>query len=75
MIGVELPAWMVIEINSPVLVFSMAVAIVTGVVSGLAPALHAFASSSESLKVGGRGGTSSLNTGRLRDTLVISVRP
>ena len=37
MIGVELPAWMAIEINWPVLIFVTTVAILTGIVSGLAP--------------------------------------
>ena len=72
MIGVELPAWMAIEINWPVLIFVTTVAILTGIVSGLAPALHAVGPSSESLKSGGRGGTSNFNTGLLRDFLVTS---
>ena len=72
-IGVELPSWMVIEISSAVLIFTMAASVLTGIVSGLAPAFHACrSSSSEALKAGGRGGTTNLVAGRLRDLLIIS---
>jgi len=73
MIGVELPAWMMIEINVPVLVFTMAVSVLTGVAAGLAPALHALRTrSAEALKSGGRTATRSRATGRLRDVLIVS---
>ena len=73
MIGLELPAWMVIEISLPVLLFTAGISVVAGVASGLAPALHATATSSaEALKAGGRGGTKTRSAGYLRNLLIVS---
>ena len=72
-IGVELPSWMVIEINWPVLVFTISASCVTGIVSGLAPALHAIRfSSGEALKAGDRGGTMNRAAGYLRNLLIVA---
>jgi putative ABC transport system permease protein len=70
-IGLELPSWMSIEIDTRVLMFTIAISLLTGIISGLAPALHAATSSAEALKAG-RGGTASLGKGRLRDLLIVS---
>jgi putative ABC transport system permease protein len=73
MIGLELPSWMVIEIDLPVLTFTAGMALIAGIASGLAPALHASrTSSAEALKAGGRGGTKTRSAGRLRNLLIVS---
>jgi putative ABC transport system permease protein len=63
-----------VSVDWRVLVFTAAVAVVTGVVFGLAPAYHATRGDThESLKSGGRGGSSvSRASGRLRNALVIA---
>ncbi len=59
-------------INGPVLLFAVALALVTGTVFGLAPALGAAkANVNETLKDTGRGLGSSGKNRRLRDTLVV----
>jgi len=71
LIGFELPEWMVIDIDSRVLLFSAAIALAAGILSGLAPALQiANSALAETLKEGGRGGTGSRVSGRLRDWMV-----
>jgi putative ABC transport system permease protein len=64
------PEW--IRINVPVLLFTLGIAVVTGIIFGLAPALqNSRADFSESMKEGGRGGT--VRRGRaVRSALVIS---
>ncbi|MEJ7607268.1 MAG: hypothetical protein WKF37_13635 [Bryobacteraceae bacterium] len=60
MIGFELPAWMQVDIDLQVLLFTLALALLTGILSGLAPAIHFVRESlSETLKEGGRGASSS----------------
>ncbi len=62
-----------LEVDSSVLLFTLVVALVTGVLAGLAPALHAsHPDLSEALKEGARGGTSSPSRRRLRATLVVT---
>src|SRR5205814_1585666 len=63
-----------VSVDWRVLAFTAAVAVVTGVVFGLAPAYHATrADVQETLKEGGRGGTSvSRSSARLRSALVVA---
>jgi putative ABC transport system permease protein len=69
MIPVRLPFWMSIEIDGAVLAFSVLLTVATGIVFGLAPALHASRTDVSSvLKDGGRGSA----RGRLRGALVVA---
>ncbi len=66
------PFWMRIELQPSVLLFSLAVTIVSGLVAGLAPALQASrADLNEVLKDEGRG-SSSLRLGRFSKVVVIA---
>jgi putative ABC transport system permease protein len=66
------PFWMTFEIDWRVLTFTIALAIVTGLIFGLAPALQASSTDlNETLKEGGRTGTSARRN-RLRGVLVVS---
>lgn len=61
-----------LKIDSPVLVFALAVSLVTGIIFGLLPALQASkVDFNETLKQGGRGGLSA-GGNRLRGALVIA---
>jgi putative ABC transport system permease protein len=61
-----------INIDGKVLVFTASVALLTGIVFGLAPAIHASHSNlNDSLKEGGRDSTAGRKGNRLRDLLVI----
>jgi predicted permease len=56
-----------------VLAFALLISIVTGLVFGLAPALHsAKVALSSAIREGGRGSGYSTKTGRLRDVLIVS---
>jgi putative ABC transport system permease protein len=67
-----IPREAVIRLNVPVLLFSLAVAIVTGVVFGLVPAMQtAKRDMVEPLKDSSKGGGSGFRGGKLRNTLVI----
>jgi putative ABC transport system permease protein len=69
----EIPHSEGIGIDGPVLVFTLAVSLVTGIIFGLAPAIQISRSSlSESLKEGGRGSTGGRRSHRARSGLVIS---
>ena len=69
----SLPSEASIQIDMPVLLFTLAISVVTGVVFGLAPALHAASPKlAETMKEGGRGSTSGGSRGRLRSALVIT---
>ncbi len=62
-----------VRIDWVVLAFALLVAILTGLVFGLAPALHsAKAALSSAIREGGRGSGYSTKTGRLRDILIVS---
>jgi putative ABC transport system permease protein len=60
-------------LNLPVLAFTVGVALVGGLLLGLAPAMHArFGRLADALKDGSRGGSSGVRSQRLRATLVVA---
>jgi putative ABC transport system permease protein len=72
LIPVGLPGPAMLSIDTGLLVFTLAVSLLTGVVFGLAPALQATHSAvSEKLKEGGRGGVGGASR-RFRDALVVA---
>jgi putative ABC transport system permease protein len=67
----QLPGWVHLGINSHVLLYTLAIAIVAGIVSGIAPAwLGSRASLNDTLKESGRGTSSGLRRHRIRSILV-----
>lgn len=69
----KIPRAEVIGVNTPVLLFSLALSVLTGVLFGLIPALHAAKGDvNEALKEGGRSSTHGTSGNRLRGMLVIS---
>ena len=72
-IGAQLPAWLSVDMDVRVLVFTVVIALLAAIVCGLAPALHLMRTSlSGMMREGGRGGTSSRTAGRLRDTMIVA---
>ena len=68
----DFPSWMTVELDTIVFAFTFAVALVTGVASGLAPALQ---STNESLirwLRSGAKGSSGIGSGRTRSVLVVA---
>jgi predicted permease len=62
-----------VRIDWVVLAFALSISVLTGLVFGLAPALHsARASLSSAIREGGRGSGYNTKTGRLRDVLIVS---
>jgi putative ABC transport system permease protein len=62
-----------VRIDCVVLAFALLMSILTGVLFGLAPALHsAKAALSSAVREGGRGSGYSTKTGRLRDVVIVS---
>jgi len=62
-----------IRIDWTVLAFALLISVLTGVVFGLAPALHsAKVALSSAIREGGRGSGYGTKTGRLRDVLIVS---
>ena len=62
-----------LELDSHVLLFTLGLALLTGIIFGLAPAIKASrADVSEALKAGGRGGSSTWTRGPLRSILIVS---
>ncbi|MGE5323533.1 MAG: FtsX-like permease family protein, partial [Actinomycetota bacterium] len=62
-----------VRIDGVVLAFALMISILTGLVFGLAPALHsAKGALSSAIREGGRGSGYSTKTGRLRDVLIVS---
>jgi putative ABC transport system permease protein len=62
-----------LEVDSHVLVFTFGVALLTGIIAGLMPALQlSHPDLTEALKEGARGGTSSPSRRRLRSALVVT---
>ena len=69
----KIPRAEVIGVNPAVLLFSLALSVLTGVLFGLVPALHvAKGDVNEALKEGGRSSTHGTSGNRLRGMLVIS---
>lgn len=74
MIGAQLPAWLSVELDGRVLMFTLAVSVFAGIASGLAPAVQLFrkADVGESLKQGGRSSSAGRAAGFLRDLMAMS---
>ncbi len=72
--GMSMQSLSEVSVDGRVLAFTFAVALITGIVFGLAPAYHAVrGDAQESLKSGGRGGSSvSRSSARLRNALVVA---
>ena len=69
----DLPAWMKIAIDGRVLLFTLAVSILTGVTAGVVPALQASRPNlNESLKDGTKGGSGGATGQRARRALVVA---
>jgi putative ABC transport system permease protein len=67
-----IPSESVIELNAPVLVFTLVVAVLTSVVFGLAPALQAARRDlNDPLRDSGKGVVGGFRTRRMRDTVVV----
>jgi putative ABC transport system permease protein len=68
----ELPNWMEIKVDGGVVVFTAIIAVVTGLVFGLVPAIESSRPNlNETLKDGGRGTSVGGRRGRLRSGLVV----
>jgi ABC-type antimicrobial peptide transport system permease subunit len=69
----NVPRFSEVRIDWVVLAFALLISILTGLVFGLAPALHsAKGALSSAIREGGRGSGYSTKTGRLRDVLIVS---
>src|SRR5690348_4998179 len=69
----NVPRFNEVRIDWVVLAFALLISILTGLIFGLAPALHSAKSAlSSAIREGGRGSGYSTKTGRLRDVLIIS---
>ncbi len=69
----DIPRLDEVSINWPVFAFTLGLSLLSGIVFGLLPALHATKPNlSESLKEGGRSATEGLGSNRLRSALVVS---
>jgi predicted permease len=69
----NVPRFNAVRIDWEVLAFSLLISILTGLVFGLAPALHsAKGALSSAIREGSRGSGYSATTGRLRDVLIVS---
>ncbi|HEY3569845.1 MAG TPA: ABC transporter permease [Thermoanaerobaculia bacterium] len=67
------PYWMKFTIDGTVLLYTFGIAVVTGLLFGIAPALQALKTDlHETLKEGGRGAGGSLRRNRLRSALVVA---
>jgi predicted permease len=67
-----IPAESVIELNPPVMAFTFAVALLTALIFGLAPALQAARRDlNDPLRDSGKGVIGGFRTGRMRDTVVV----
>jgi predicted permease len=69
----KLPRVQMIGVDARMFAFTLAATVLTALLFGLTPALHASrASLANSLKEGGRGSTTGLSSGRLRSVLVMA---
>ena len=72
-IPVEFPYWMKFDMDMPIVLYMLAVSLVTAVVSGLTPALQTSqVDVHEALKEGGQHGTSGRRRNRLRSGLIVA---
>jgi putative ABC transport system permease protein len=68
----SLPSEANVEVNIRVLLFTLGIAVITGLIFGMAPALHAASPNlAGSMKEGGRGTTANRSRKRLRSALVV----
>jgi putative ABC transport system permease protein len=68
----NLPRLDEVRLDGQVLIFTLATALLSGILCGLAPAAHARGELNESLKEGGRSGTSGRGRSAMRNLLVVS---
>jgi putative ABC transport system permease protein len=69
----EIPGFVAIDIDAPVMTFALALSCASGLIFGIAPALQASRSDPQhALQEGGRGASASRASGRLRNVLVAS---
>ena len=67
-----IPAESVIELNAPVMAFTLVVAVLTALIFGLAPALQAARRDlNDPLRDSGKGAIGGFRTGRMRDAVVV----
>ena len=66
-----IPRLEAVQVDGTVIAFTLGVAVLTGLIFGLIPALHATRGMSHSLKESGRGAVTSRAGARLRGTLVV----
>ncbi len=72
-VPIEFPFWMKFNLDGRVLGFTTAVSLLTGIIFGVAPALQASkVDLNETLKEGGRSGTTDAGRRRLRSLLVVA---
>lgn len=70
---IQFPSFVTPVLNGPVLAFTIGVALISGILLGLAPATHArLARLPEALNSSSRGGSDSMRSQRLRSVLVIT---
>ncbi len=71
-VGRFIAGWNTIRLDTNAFLFTLAIAVVSGIVSGIAPSwLHSQTNISETLKESGRGGSTGPSRHRLRSILVI----
>lgn len=61
-----------IDVNAPVLAFSIAILVLTGAVAGILPAMQAWRANIPTAAAGGRSGTTTRGHARTRSTLVVA---
>jgi putative ABC transport system permease protein len=70
-VGARLPDWMTIDIDGRVLGFTLIASVVTGLISGLAPALHALRAAPGASLTGTRGASHGRVAASLRDAMIV----
>jgi putative ABC transport system permease protein len=72
-IGVEVPSWIVVDLNGRVLLVALAASVLVGLISAFAPALHVIRQSlMAALRAGSRTSSSDTTAGHLRTSMVVS---
>jgi putative ABC transport system permease protein len=66
-----LPRLEAIDLNGPVLAFSISILVLTGLIAGVLPAIHAWRTAVPSATIGTRSDTGSRNQARTRSALVV----